>query len=287
MVECASPSSLRSSPTHDSRCPGNHCHGHTPLWMRKRRTRRSRVSIVFSFRHRDSCWSRQAASIASNASPAARASGDSASASHSPRDRPMQAPSMPRRERGIQSSDAINPGDAHVKAPKRPSPVVRRWTTSSCTSAGRGLTGALENMHQMQYAAFVPERRGGGRVRHIRATPCLRSDWAPPLSGPTNAGISESSARIARECVPMTNEMTNTFVVECVCRRIAENQAPVGICQSTARHRVVVHGRSRRSVDRTLAVGRTDGPADPDTTLIHTLLSVPTPVREATARGVA
>ena len=67
---------------------------------------------------------------------------------------------MPCRERGIQSSDAIEPGDAHVNALKRPPSTSRHRPLDPYKHAGRTPEWVpVENMQQMQYAAFAPLRR--------------------------------------------------------------------------------------------------------------------------------
>jgi hypothetical protein len=94
---------------------------------------------------------------------------------------------MRRYERGIQSLNAIEPGDAHVNAPKRPTPTTRRRSLDRCKHAGRTPECAIvENMHQMQYAALIPKRRPrdalfGSQFAFER---CLsQAESSPPSTG--------------------------------------------------------------------------------------------------------
>ena len=100
---------------------------------------------------------RHPSNIASNTSPAAgvgrlgRGQPQSSGSAHS-------VPFMPRFGRGIQSSVATEPRDAHVKTRKRPPTTLHHETTGTYKRAGRTPErSALKNMHQLQYAA--PSRR--------------------------------------------------------------------------------------------------------------------------------
>ena len=70
---------------------------------------------------------------------------------------------VPCRERGIQSSDAIEPGDAHVNALKRSPRTSHYRSLEDCKRAGRTPEAFyMENMHQMQYAALTQHHRDSG-----------------------------------------------------------------------------------------------------------------------------
>src|ERR1700729_1626017 len=98
--------------------------------------------------------------MASKALSASPVSDDSDVANHSPLDRLMPTLPMPCRERGIQSSDAIGPGDAHVNALKRPPSTSRYRPLDPYKHAGRTPERVpVENMQQMQYAAVPADRR--------------------------------------------------------------------------------------------------------------------------------
>ena len=65
----------------------------------------------------------------------------------------------------IQSSDATQPADTQVNEPVQRPSVIHHGHPDSCNAAGQDPNNdANKNMHRMQYAAFVPQRRLGGTV---------------------------------------------------------------------------------------------------------------------------